>query len=117
MKNEVKFVPPYCAQGDLNIFSCKDIPKNLIEQKKEGGQYILAHSETGHHHVIDGNVARVVNKNEFISYMEVKEEAKIFHLRKFDTHKTIVLPPGNYRLTRQREYVPYQPKAFRPATD
>lgn len=105
MKTEIQFIPPYCAQGDLNIFSCKNIPEGLVEQKKENDQYILAHSETGHHHIVDANTVRVVNENDFISFMEVKKESKVIHLRDFDTHKTIVLPPGNYRLTKQREHV------------
>lgn len=109
------FVPPYCAQGDLNIFSCDSIPSNIKKLSPEkDGCYILAHSETGHHHVIDGNCAIVFNENDFVSYLEVKEEANIVHLRSFDTHSPITLPPGQYRITRQREYTP---EGFRRAAD
>lgn len=110
----IKFQAPYTAQGDLNIFSCDSIPKGITEKDPENGKHILAHSETGHHHVIDGNTARVFEQDEFVSFMEVKEESNIVHLRSFDTHKTIVLPPGKYRLTKQREYTP---EGFRRAAD
>ena len=110
----ITFKPPYCAQGDLNIFSCESIPDGLTELKAENGKHILAHSETGHNHVIDGNTVRVFEENEFISYMDVKEESNVVHLRSFDTHETIALPPGQYRITRQREHVP---EGYRRAAD
>lgn len=115
MKDEViDFIAPYSAQGDLNIFVCDEIPESLTEKQPENGKHVLAHSETGHNHVIDGNTARVYEENEFVSYMEVSEKSNVVHLRSFDTHKTIALPPGKYRITRQREYTP---EGFRRAID
>lgn len=110
----IDFIAPYSAQGDLNIFSCDVIPENLQEKEPENGQHVLAHSETGHNHVIDGNTVRVFEENEFISYLEVKEASNVVHLRSFDTHETIRLPEGKYRITRQREYTP---EGFRRAAD
>lgn len=101
----MKFKPPYTAQGDLSIFSVDEIPKGLAEAKPENGKHIVAHSESGHHHVIDGNTVRVYNENEFISYLDVEKESNVVHLRNFDTHKPITLPPGKYRISRQREYI------------
>ncbi len=108
------FVPPYCAQGDLNIFVCDAIPSDLAEKSPSENGHVLAHSETGHHHVIDGNTVRVFEQDEFVSYLDVKEPANVVHLRGFDTHETIQLPPGQYRITRQREYTP---EGFRLAAD
>jgi hypothetical protein len=104
---------PY-AQGDLNIFEITEIPDDLTPAKLDAGQYTLAHSETGHHHVIDGNTVRVFDQDEFTSYMEVSEPSNIVHMRGFDTHETIPVTPGNYLLTRQREYIP---EGFRRAAD
>lgn len=104
----------YIAQGDLNIFAITQIPAGLDELQPEGGQHILAHSETGHHHVIDGNTVRVFEQDEFVSYLDVRETAKVVHLRSFDTHAPVSLPPGQYRITRQREYTP---EGFRIAAD
>lgn len=114
MMDYVNFEGPYTAQGDLNIFECHEIPGNLVESKAD--QHVLAHSETGHNHVIDANCARVFNDpdNEFVSYLEVKKTADIVHLRSFDTHTTIRIPPGTYRITRQREYTP---EGYRRAID
>lgn len=110
----MNFTPPYTAQGDLNIFSVEEIPEGLKELEPENGNHVLAHSETGHHHVIDGNTARVFGGDEFESFIEVKKSAEIIHLRGFDTHEKINLPEGRYRITRQREYTP---EGYRRAAD
>ena len=111
----MKFIPPYCAQGDLNIFICDSIPEGVKEKQAEkDGNHIVAHSETGHHHVISGNTVRVFEENEFISYLDVEKETNVVHLRSFDTHQPISLPTGKYRITRQREYTP---EGFRRAAD
>lgn len=103
------------AQGDLYIKAVSEIPAGLNDAKKENGQYILAHSETGHHHVVDGNCVRVLNQDEFISYVEVKKPCEIIHLRAFHIHAPIKLEPGKkYRISRQREYIP---EGYRRAAD
>lgn len=105
----------YIAQGDLNIFAVNEIPVDLEKAPhNQDGTITVAHSETGHHHVIEGSAVRVFNEDEFVSYAEVLEPAKIVHLRSFDTHETVELPAGKYRLTRQREYTP---EGFRRAAD
>ena len=103
------FTGNYIAQGDLNLFLVDTIP-----DLPETTDRILAHSETGHHHVIEGNAVRVYKQDDFVSYLDVKETAKIVHLRGFDTHETIVVPAGKYRVTRQREYTM---EGFRRAAD
>jgi len=99
----------YIAQGDLNIFAVDSIP-----ELAETDNRVLAHSETGHHHVIEGNAVRVYEQDEFVSYLDVQEPAKVVHLRGFDTHAPVDLPAGKYCLTRQREYTP---EGFRRAAD
>ena len=99
----------YVAQGDLNIFRVDEIPV-----LSETDDRVLAHSETGHNHVLEGNAVRVFSEDDFQSYIDVQETAKVVHLRSFDTHETIELPPGKYKVTRQREYTP---EGFRRAAD
>jgi len=46
-----------------------------------------------------------------VSYLEVIEatdatETLLEHLRSFDTHETIKIPPGIFEIRRQREWVP-----------
>lgn len=101
------------AQGDLLIRRIDSIPTiaKFVEPKE--GKFIVAHSETGHHHVIAErpNVKLYATNNRMISYLKVVESADasetlLEHLRNYDTHETINIPPGNYEIRRQREYVP-----------
>lgn len=101
------------AQGDLLIRRIESIPGNAKPVASEKGQFVVAHSETGHNHVIEAmpNVALYTTDDPMVSYLQVieateKTETLIKHLRSFDTHKTISIPPGNYEIRRQREYTP-----------
>ena len=105
-----------CFQGDLMIRRIGKFPNGLAPAKAENGVHILAHSETGHHHIVKERSAQLLidKANAFIAYLDVAEECEIEHLRLFDTHDPITLPPGNYEIRRQREYVA---EGFRKATD
>ena len=111
----IDFKSPYTPQGDLNIFVCDEIPEDV--EKKEScseSDFVLAHSETGHNHVISSEYCEYYEENDFSGYLDVKEASNVVHLRGFDTHETVKLPPGKYRITRQREYTP---EGFRRAAD
>lgn len=101
------------AQGDLYIRRIEAIPSDAKPMQAEKGQFIVAHSETGHHHVIAERpgVQVYTTDDPLVSYLRVIEateqtETLLEHLRNFDTHETIAIPPGNYELRRQREYTP-----------
>jgi len=104
-------------QGDVMFTRCQEIPK---EAKLIDGN-IVAHSETGHHHVAEG--AEVYTCDDGLTlYMQMtglsdakKAKAKgpqhvdVVHKRSFDTHETLRLlgNPGDiWKIRRQREYVP-----------
>lgn len=101
------------AQGDLLIRRVSAIPANAKAMKSEAGKFIVAHSETGHHHVITERpgVQVFTTDDPMVSYLQVVEateqtEALLEHLRSYDTHETIAIPPGTFELRRQREYTP-----------
>jgi hypothetical protein len=114
------------AQGDFIIIRIDDIPAGVEPYEPEGGasgpQYIVAHSETGHNHTMvadrkvkciptEGNQRRgpvpSVLRRRCIP-------TEIVHQRSFDTHETLLVPPGRYEVRRQREYTP---EGFRRAAD
>lgn len=97
-----------CAQGDILIRRIDSIPAGVKPAEAENGVFIVTHSETGHHHVVKERSAQLLidETNAFISYLSVSETTNLEHLRPHDTHETIQLPPGNYEVRRQREYVP-----------
>ena len=106
------------AQGDILIIPCASIPKTVKPAVAENGHYIIAHSETGHHHVIEKTRAEVYEAADdaFVAYIRTMGEgADIKHNRSFDTHETIHLEANQtYEVHRQREYVA---EGFRKAAD
>jgi gentisate 1,2-dioxygenase len=101
------------AQGDLLLRRIEKLPANAKPLPAKDGVFVVAHSETGHNHVIDErpNVKWYSGDDPMVSYLEVVEatdatETLLRHLRGFNTHKTIVIPPGVFSVRRQREYTP-----------
>lgn len=101
------------AQGDLLLRRIATLPAGVKLMPTEKGAYIVAHSETGHHHVIAErpNVKVYTTDDPMVSYLEVieateKTEALLQHLRGHDTHETLAIPPGIFELRRQREHTP-----------
>lgn len=95
-------------QGDLCIRKVEEMPKGLSIMPSENGHFVLAHSETGHHHVVLERSAQafIDQTNEFIAYLQVLEPTELEHLRSFDTHESLHLEPGIYEVRRQREHTP-----------
>lgn len=101
------------AQGDLMIRKIESLPVGVKPENAEKGVFVVAHSETGHNHVIEAtpNVQLYTTGDPMISYLQVIEatdeaETIIKHLRSFDTHEPIKIDPGIYEIRRQREYTP-----------
>lgn len=101
------------AQGDLLLRRIDKLPAGVKPMAAENGAFIVAHSETGHHHIImeRPNVKVYVTDDPMVSYLEVieateKTEALLEHLRGHDTHETLSIPTGIFELRRQREYTP-----------
>lgn len=107
------------AQGDVLIERIETLPKGLKEVAPENGGYVVAHSETGHHHIIEARpTVRMYRLPEEIYeaflVVEGDEAIDLQHKRSFDTHETLTISPGTYRVRRQREYVP---EGYRRAAD
>ena len=95
-------------QGDICIRRVDVIPADLTPVEGADGVHILAHSETGHHHVVKERSAQILidQTNAFIVYLDVAEPTALEHLRDFDTHEPYLLEPGKYEVRRQREHMP-----------
>lgn len=104
------------AQGEVLIWMKKYAPKAVLDglaklkdmkdMPLENGQMILGHSETGHHHVLEpvskdiplskAAQALIDSANDNFVELKIFHECKIVHLRGTDTHKAVILPPGDY---------------------
>jgi hypothetical protein len=104
------------AQGDCLVTRIDTIPVGLKPMELENDVYVVAHSETGHHHVLQQggvNVFEAAN-DPFVLYLVVDKPVELKHLRSFDTHESLRINPGKYRINRQREYTA---EGFRRAAD
>jgi hypothetical protein len=106
----MKMIKKMAAQGDVMFVRIDEIPADVTPVEPEQNRHILAHSETGHHHVTraDG-VAYFRGPDPFTCYLRVDAigaGAEVIHERPWDTHETVLLTPGSWLVRRQREYVP-----------
>jgi len=97
-----------CAQGDIYIRRVDALPKNATLVTPENGYNVVAHSETGHNHVMVADRVKMYKLPDSIMdiFVEVNEAADLEHLRSFDTHEPIRFEKGVYHIRRQREHVP-----------
>lgn len=95
------------AQGDFLITRIETLPPGAEPIASEGDATVIAHSETGHHHVIDAKAATLYRLPESLyeAFLVVDRPATIEHRRPWDTHEALKIEPGLYRINRQREYV------------
>jgi len=92
--------------GDLLLESIDIIPEGAIQRKSN---VILNGTATGHSHILNGGL---VLEKEGTIYLQASDTATVTH----EEHNTITLPEGNYVVTRQVEYDPYE-KAAREVLD
>lgn len=98
MKHKIKLY----RQGDVLIQRIETIPSGL-KQQPSNEPIILAHGEvTGHHHLVADPADWWKTADEGEQFISVTTPARVTH----QEHATIMLPPGNYRVVRQREYSP-----------
>lgn len=92
-------------QGDILLIPVSTIPEGLAEVPRVHGQIVLAEGEaTGHLHAIESpeatflaaDLAEIEGR-----FLAVEAEVDLTH----PEHDTVTLPPGNYEVRRQREYV------------
>jgi hypothetical protein len=86
-------------QGDLWFETATTVPVEAV--KVEDG--VIARGEaTGHTHRIRDQQCAILLAYAGSLYVKARQETHIDH----EEHKTITLPPGDWQVTRQREYTP-----------
>jgi hypothetical protein len=98
------------AQGDVLIEAGAKLPKGAVEVQPRGEAWVIAHSETGHHHLVySGPGRRLFRKPDDapgICYLVVDGAyAELLHTSPTG-HEAYRLAPGTYKFTRQRELTP-----------
>lgn len=87
--------------GDLLICPVASLPLGAKREKRQGDIVLALGEATGHAHRIatPGAVTFIDNDGR---YLVVTGVVELSH----EEHATITLPPGTYRIRRQRMYVP-----------
>lgn len=86
-------------QGDVLIVPVSEVNGKQSNPK----QIVLAHGEaTGHAHTITDETTLLFNGPNGEVYIDATEHTEVRH----QEHDTIPIPPGTYRVIRQREYTP-----------
>jgi hypothetical protein len=71
---------------------------------------IIAHSETGHHHVVEAEqefeIIGSVEKHDL--YLRLFEPGKLVHKKSVEKHKTLPVKPGIWKVLHKSEYDPWQ---------
>lgn len=106
------------AQGECRVYKIDAIPDGIATAEPErdsSGAYIISHSEKGHHHVIGGDVD-VIEQTEDVPagmrvfYAIVRAPTSLKQTAAH-AHGEIAMPPGIYKITRDREYNPFLEEA------
>ena len=117
----MKYFDKKAAQCDVYFTRVSALPAGVKKVTPENGQFIVAHSETGHHHVIDATpaVEFFTTDDPLTAYLRVIEateatEVALRHLRSWDTHESIAFKPGVYKVRYESEHTP---EGWRKAAD
>lgn len=94
--------------GEMLLVPVAELPKD-VEQIFEGTQYIVAHSETGHHHVAVGDVTifRPLGADTTDIYLRANKDSMLEHRKVFDKHETKTIQQGLYLCRPKSEYDPF----------
>lgn len=97
-------------QGDVLLVPIIKVPETATQILPEEGQYIITHSETGHHHVVmeRPDIKQYSGMDIFQGFLEIgsSELAELLHLRDHHTHRTQPILPGAYLIQRQGRPTP-----------
>ena len=93
-------------QGDVLLLPCDAIPTGARPEAPEDGRVVLARGEvTGHAHVMGAErVCRFRDDGTGSGYVRVDGGAPVALTH--EEHEPLMVPPGSYRVVRQREYQP-----------
>lgn len=74
---------------------------------KEMTSFVVGHSETGHHHVLESTKPfRVTTGADGKLHLTLDTEAQLVHKKDFDSHNTLTVAPGTYEVIEKTEYNP-----------
>lgn len=90
--------------GEVILKQIDTLPKE-VKLEKEINKEIIAHSETGHHHVLEAVKPFKIYSWNGERYLEVPEIAELWHQKTGkDVHTTHKIIPGFYKINIKKSY-------------
>lgn len=99
-------------QGEIHIQPISEIPQDTTPSNAEGmvgENYIISHSEKGHHHLLEGKGVTLLERTSEgmkALYAIVDSPSKLFQ-DAANPHEAHTIPAGTYRISCAREYDPF----------
>ena len=95
--------------GEVILKEIDSLPKELTLET-ETNKYIVAHSETGHHHILETKqkykIFTTFDGNKFI---ELTEDGNLWHQKTGnDVHTPHIVKPGIYQIVIKKEFDYFQ---------
>jgi len=110
------------AQGEIYARTIDALPEGLVPftERDRAGRWIVSHSETGHHHLLDAPGVDVMERTTDVPegmrilYAIVQEPTRLWQDAS-TPHDAHDLAPGIYEMRIAREYDPLMEQARRVA--
>lgn len=100
--------------GEIMLVPVSEIPTGHTSTHD---LYIVGHSETGHHHVLESTKQfEITESDKKELFFRLFEPAKLVHKKASDRHKDLVIAPGLYKRFHDTEYDPFS-KIIRDVAD
>lgn len=88
--------------GEILLLPVAEAPQGTVDQVTE---CIVGHSESGHHHVLESDVAfaRIVAVNGDL-YVDLDAPTPLRHHKTVQQHRELTIPAGTWRVIRKTEF-------------
>ena len=92
--------------GEIMLVPCDALPSGKTASSTS---YIVGHSETGHHHVLESKSEfEVLTTEDKDLYFRLFDPASLVHKKATDQHRTLTISPGIYKRYHDTEYNPFE---------
>lgn len=103
--------PTPIRHGEVILLPIEKIPENAVLKEKTN-ETIVAHSETGHHHILKTKVKdalKIYTTIDGNTFVQVEDMAQLFHEKTGkNVHKTHDVMPSAYKIVLKKEYNYYE---------
>lgn len=96
--------PNIFRHGEIMLMPVTEVPAGYDHYATQ--DYIVGHSESGHHHVLESPVDFEVisDKDRTDLYFRLFKPAQLVHQKQTDRHRTLTIPAGLYKRFHDTEY-------------